>query len=334
MRTALLVVIGLLFAPEVPLRLRPIPVEEGFRDVVGTEKLAKSDLQKHARKVGIDLTKEPENPFVVQGMRDGRIFYVFYKTVENAFGGGPYLIQRIRRTERNWATLDAEPEVKVTYQVEVFKTLAGQLKRADQHYGYYVLRGAARREIVKEYEIGLGSVPGRCEGTGWPFESGILFKMLQGYGPERGVYDKVRLTRSVKWSLTVRLDDRGRYTIASPELGLDAPAELPGPERVRPLPVPDSKEVAVEEGNGIDGVVVGKSKRAEVDRAVPKPLHVVTWASGHTNVVSPRGYVVNLSPEGVARTTFTRPGFLGATRKGARHGDTRMRIVTLYGLPK
>ncbi|MHC4860875.1 MAG: hypothetical protein ACYTDY_12390, partial [Planctomycetota bacterium] len=139
MRTALLVVIGLLFAPEVPLRLRPIPVEEGFRDVVGTEKLAKSDLQKHARKVGIDLTKEPENPFVVQGMRDGRIFYVFYKTVENAFGGGPYLIQRIRRTERNWATLDAEPEVKVTYQVEVFKTLAGQLKRADQHYGYYVL---------------------------------------------------------------------------------------------------------------------------------------------------------------------------------------------------
>lgn len=51
-------------------------------------------------------------------------------------------------------------------------------------------------------------------------------------------------------------------------------------------------------------------------------------------MVSPRGFVVNLGDNGVVKSVFTVPGFLGATKKGARHGDTRERIVELYGLPK
>ncbi|MHC4224338.1 MAG: hypothetical protein ACYSX0_09110 [Planctomycetota bacterium] len=168
-------------------RLRLVEIRNGL----GPGK-PEAQLVRYARGVGLDVT-EPEHPLVIHGFRDGRLFYVFYKTVENAFGDRPYLIQKIRRTERTWRSADDEkPSVKVTYQVEVFKTVAGRLKRADRHYGRYSLRELHRREVVKEYEIGFGEVPGACEGSRWPFDSGKLFVCIQPFGTAVGLFEKVR----------------------------------------------------------------------------------------------------------------------------------------------
>ena len=148
-----------------PLQLRLVPLLDGLlEDTKGDlAAIATSDVGKEAAKVGLDLAKPP-NPYAVAGCKEGRLFYVFYKTTEEAFGDRAWVLQRIKKTERTWKTADAEPEEKVTFQVEAFKTIGGSLKGADQHYGGYSLRGAHRREVVKEYEVGFGEVPGRGSG--------------------------------------------------------------------------------------------------------------------------------------------------------------------------
>jgi hypothetical protein len=146
---ALLLLAHAVLAGDVPA-LRLVHLDDGIRG-----DLEKSPIFKHARSAGVDLRRWRE-PLLVHCYRNGRLFYLFYKTTENALADRPYLIQRIRKTERAWPMPGAKPEVRVTYQVEVFKTFAGALKRADQHYGSFGLRDYARREIVKEYEIGFG----------------------------------------------------------------------------------------------------------------------------------------------------------------------------------
>ena len=133
-----------------PPQLRLHPLLDGLRGDPG-------DLAKEAAKVGLDLQK-PDNPLVAWACKDGRLFYAFYKSTEEAFGDRAWMLQRIRKVERTWAGKDAAPEEKVTYQVEAFKTQGGALKSPDQHFGSFGLRGAHRREVVKEYEIGFGEL--------------------------------------------------------------------------------------------------------------------------------------------------------------------------------
>ncbi|MFN9704765.1 MAG: hypothetical protein ACK595_08075, partial [Planctomycetota bacterium] len=70
-----------------PLQLRLVPLLDGLlEDTRGdVAAIATSDIGKEAAKVGLDLAK-PSNPYAVAAYKEGRLFYVFYKTTEEAFG--------------------------------------------------------------------------------------------------------------------------------------------------------------------------------------------------------------------------------------------------------
>ena len=274
----------------------------------------------------------PPHPIVAFSRKGDRVYYLFYKTTENALGDRPYLIQRIKKTERAWKTRDAAPEEKVTWQVEVFKIRGGELKSPDQHFGSFALEDNHRREIVKEYEIGFGEVPGVCEGKAWPFEDGTLYRMLQEYQEEEGLYGQVRFSRSRMWTLTVDFDGR-RCSVRSPELGFDAPASLPSRDQTLALPDAASEGIVLLEGRGVGEARVGRSTREDLLRALGDPLEDAAVGNRHTNLSFLGSLTVNLDPQGKVNTFITRAGFAGRTGNGARHGMYRDEVAKLYGLP-
>jgi hypothetical protein len=321
-----LLTLGLLLAasvhaqdPRIDLRL--LSLEDGLPD-----NLEKSTVFKTARSAGVDL-RQPSHPIIVASYRDGRLFHLFYKSTENALGDRPYLIQRLKRILRSWKSADAEPEETVEYKVEAFKTIAGALKRPDAHWGSYGLGEYRRREVIKEYEIGFGEIPGVCEGELWPYDKKTLFKMLQDWSRDPGLHDKVSFSRARMWRLEVSFDASGSYRVRSPELGFDIHARLPGEEATRPRPDQDSRGTVLLEVRGLEGVVL-------VVAALGEPLERVKSRSGNTNLSFRASLTVNLTPDGKVNTVFTRAGFAGRTAKGASHESTRAEIRKLYGDPK
>ena len=303
----------------------------------GLQHTQETKIYRTAKAAGVDLGQPTrlEHPLVVVHFEKNRLFYLFYKIAERAVGDRPYVIQRIKKTERTWAAVDQEePEVRTTYQVEVFKTFAGALKRADQHHGSYGLGDAARREIVKEYEIGFGEIPGACEGTAWPFGSGRLFEYVQPYQEEPGIHPKVRFFAATPWTLEVSLAADGAYAVRCPELGIDAPASFPDPESARPSPDPTSEDVVLVAGKGPDGLALGKSRLEDLVASHGEPLQSQTWSSGSAIHWFGRGLVFNLKPDGTLNTVMTRPSFSGRTAAGLRHGDPRHRVLEVMGMPK
>ncbi len=316
-------------------RLRMFHVRDGMRSVSPgrkLENLPKTSLYKTAKKAGVDLAGDV-HPLLVQQYANGRLFYVFYKTVEGVIGDRPYIIQRIKKTVRDWTAGTEEPAEQVLYQVEVFKTFAGALKNADQHHGSFGLREHSRREIIKEYEIGFGEVPSVCEGTTWPFEDKKLFRMLQGYQADRAMYDEVRFSSKRKWTLRVEFDAEGEYRIASPELDFDAPKRLPGIEQSAFQPNPRSRDVVLIPGTGVAGLQVGESPEADVAKVLGEPLDVQAFASGNRNLATPKEITVNISPNGRVNTLITRTGFAGKTDKGVGIGSPRWEVLKAHGTP-
>ena len=326
--------------PEVhPPDLRLLPIEQGVREAVvrgDPSRLPDAAIQKLARKVDIDLASPPHS-HVVRRRTDARLFYVFYKVAENAFGDRPYLIQRIKRTERNWKSADhEEPDVEVTYQVEVFKLHNGALKRPDQHHGSYGIRDHHRREIVKEYEIGFGRIPDLVEGRTWPFDPGILFKYVYRYGPSSEIYDRVEWIAARPWTLAVSLDAAGGYRVASPELGFDLPGTPPPEEREaegRTSPGTGAAGPVLHAGRGTEGLLVGETTVAALHSARGAPLKVEHPLETSENHHYADGLTFNFSQSGVLNTVFSRPGFSGMTDRGIRHEDTRGRVIDVMGPP-
>ncbi len=320
------------------LTLRPITLAEGVRDVLNpggdAKKLGGREDYRRAKALGLDLAAPQPDPVVGLVRTEARLYYVFYKTVEEAFGQRHYVIQRIKKTERTWVTADAAPEETVTYQVEAFKLLGGQQKRADQHYGSYGIKGRYRREIVKEYEIGFGEVKGLCEGADWPFDRGILFKYLDDYGPERETFDAVRFERSVTWTLTVSLDAEGGYAVRAPELGIDLPASPTDVARTIPAPDAASRDLVLVRGVGLQGTADEDDLVAAYSARAGAVIDDVPAGKGNRNVAFAARIIANLKADGSLNSLRTRPGFAGRTAEGARVGDDRARILQLYGPPR
>ena len=328
-----LLTLGLLLAVPVhaedqPIDLRLLSLAEGL-----PKNLEKSTVFKTALSAGVDLRK-PSHPIVVASYRGGSLFHLFYKSTENAFGNRPYLIQRMKRVRRSWKSADAKPEETVEYKVEVFKTIAGALKRPDTHWGDYGIGAYQRREVIKEYDIGFGEIPGVCEGKLWPYDGKTLFKMLQEWSRKPGLYAKVRFSRARTWRLEVGFDTSGSYRVRSPELGFDIHAQLPGDKATRPRPNPASRGIVLREGHGLKGVKLGAGSEKAAVAALGKPLDRVKSRSGNTNLSFRASLTVNFAPDGKVNTVFTRAGFAGRTAKGASHESTREDIRKLYGEPK
>lgn len=309
-----------------PFDLRLQPLLDGRR----SEATKEDPVGAEAAKVGLDLSK-PDNPVVAAKFADGRLFYVFYKVTEEAFGDRAWVIQRIRKVERTWATADdARPAEKVTWQVEAFKTIGGTLKGGDQHFGSFALRGAHRREVVKEYEIGFGEVPGQAEGAAWPFDIEKRYHLLQAYGEDASLHDKVTFDASRKWTLTVQLAADGSHRVVAPELGLDLPKKVPGLELAKAKPDAASKAIVLTAGEGPAGVTVGTSKRADVDKVLGAPLEDVPTDATHRNC-SYRGALTCNFEDGVLNTVFTRPCFAGKTKEGITLGMPRATVRQKLG---
>ena len=317
-------------APEVERvapKLRLVHVVDGLRSQKNNRQLKQTRqtaIYKTAKAAGVDL-EAPTHPLVVVSYERGRLFYVFYKIAEGAIGDRPYVIQRIKKTERTWANADQEqPDVRTTYQVEVFKTFAGALKRADEHHGSF----------VKEYEIGFGEVPGVCEGTAWPFGGDRLFEYLQRYQEEPGLYSEVTFLAATPWTLHVAFGADGSYGVRCAELGIDAPGELPDPESGIPAPNPASKDLVLAAGHGPDGLVLKQSTLGDLIAHYGEPVQTQTWAGGSANHWFGRDLVFHADAGGRLDTVLTLPGFGGRTQAGIRHGDLRHRVLAVMGMPK
>ena len=105
--------------------LRLVDLKTGYRGLSpqrDVTRIQETDLFKTAKRAGVDLRKA-RHPLLVATYEKKRLFYVFYKAAEGAFGDRPYVIQRIKKTERTWKDGAEEPDVRTTWQVEVFKTL-------------------------------------------------------------------------------------------------------------------------------------------------------------------------------------------------------------------
>ncbi len=318
-----------------PPALRLFPLRDGLRGDApdrDASRIGETVVAKEAAKVGIDLT-EPEHELLAAGCANGRLFYVFYKVVEEAFGDRAWLLQRIEKTERTWAAPDAEPETKTTFQVEAFKTMAGSLKGPDQHFGSFGLGGAHKREITKVYEIGFGDVPGRAEGAAWPFAADTLFHMLQPYGDERELHDAVRFTNARRWALTVTFDERGRWSVRSEELDIDVPKRKLPSSAGRPAIDPASKALVLEPGVGPKGVEVGVSSVAQVTELLGPPLEDVPTAGGSRNLSYRGGLTCNFDAQGVLNTVIARASFGGRTTQGITHGMRREVVKRKLGAP-
>ncbi len=325
-------------AKAAPLALRLVPVLDGLRnDAPGDDlaRLGETTIAKEAAKVGLDL-QHPSHPLVVARYDKGRLFYVFYKVTEEAFGPRPWVLQRIRKVERTWATADAPPQEKVTWQVEAFKTQAGELKGTDQHFGSFALRDAHRREIVKEYEIGFGEIPGTAAGPAWPFAADRLFHMLQAYGEQPGLHEQVKFTRSQRWTLTASFGKDGTWSLASPELGLDLPARaLPATAGEPPVDAA-SRGTVLQVGKGLPGVQLGTSTPEEVGKVLGNALEDVAMPTGSRNISYRGALTCNFDAAGKLNTIITRTPFAGRTDNGIAHGmsraDVRKALGTAPGL--
>jgi hypothetical protein len=203
------------------LRLRLVPVAQGVSD--------EPDIIDAGQAAGVDV-RQPAHPLLIHAYAGGRLFYVFYKTVDEATGPKQYLLQRIHKTERFYASPDdRNPRVQESYLVEAFKLRDGTLKRPDQHFGSFGLGDCYRREVVKEYEIGFGELEGVATGDEWPFQRRFLYHAIHSYESDRSLYDQVKFTQSKRWTLKVTFDQGGSYCVSCPELGFDAPRALPAP---------------------------------------------------------------------------------------------------------
>jgi len=140
--------------------------------------------------------------------------------------GERYLIQRAKRTTINHA-FNGESTTQVAYLVEALKTIEGRSKRPDQHFGSFSLQGYERREIIKEFDVGIGEIPGIAEGDEWPFEPGKLFYRIQSYGENADRFGQVTFRDSVHWTIRVSFDRHGNYELRCPELGIKLVRTLP-----------------------------------------------------------------------------------------------------------
>jgi hypothetical protein len=113
--------------------------------------------------------------------------------------------------------------------VEAFRLRGGAFVGSDRHHGSFGLESYHKREIRKEYEIGFGQVDGVAQGKDWPFDPSKRYHKIQNYRAQRGAFDRVKFSQSVKWTLVVTFDRTGKWAVRCAELGFDAPRTMPKP---------------------------------------------------------------------------------------------------------
>ena len=314
-------------------RVRLLPIAEGLRD--GARNLPEQDPRKTeiyltAAQYGVDLTKYRDK-LVSHKCADGKLFSLYYTRLDNAFGDRPYVIQRLKMTKRSFDQKGKELPQETTYLVEAFKTKAGTIKGIDQHHGGYSLGNLGRREIVKELEIGYGEIPDICEGERWPFPAGHLYKKLLDYDEDPSMYEAVRFTNSVKYSLRVAFDDQDNYTIESPELEFKLPEQSPRKDRARVKKDPISRKLVLIAGKGGAGITFGSTGK-DVQKRLGRHIEAV-YESPTERLFSYHKDVTLKVKDKQITAIYTQSSFTGKTKRGIRLGDKKSKVAKAYGKP-
>ncbi len=217
-----------------PLELRLVPIGQALQQVTKLAKLDRVEatrVYQTAHRFGLRLDASDKH-LIAAKSGDGRFFSAFYTTLQNATDVRPYVVQRIKLTKSSFDHSGKRISNSTTYLVEAFRTEDGKTRSLDQHFAGYSLHGATRRVVVKEFEIGIGSVPKICDQGAWPFKSGAIYKELQGYGTDAAMFDAVRFDQSVQYKVIADFCADGSYQFLSPELGFHLPSKSPAKQVV------------------------------------------------------------------------------------------------------
>jgi hypothetical protein len=198
-----------------------------MEDAAKREKFKTTNLHKNMLKRGLDLLARPVDEKLWSEFKNKSVYYFFFTNIESPITE-KFLIQRVKKVVRFFKDGKAEPyKEETTYLVEAFKTwtgypeVEGTIKRADGHDAIFSSIGKKKTKVVyKEFETGVGTIDGIAEdNTIWPFEARSLYFGTKYDNKGKELFNKVKFTDSMKWSLNVEVKRDG-YLVESPELGL------------------------------------------------------------------------------------------------------------------
>lgn len=287
-------------------------------------------LYANAKKMGIDAVS-PNHPLVAHGFKDGQLFYLFYTMLEEAFGG-PCLVQRIKRTAKDYSSLeDANPKTTITYKIEVDKTETSLTRHAE----FLSLGQLAKREITMEFEVGFLELEHVPEDPGWRHIPERYPKLVHDWDADSRVYRGIRFIHSIKWTLRISFDRDGNYSVTIPQVDMEAPRKLPKLSTAKPYVDPSSRDVVLKDGVGVGRIVLGTSTADDLARELGPPLRAYRGCPGLLHYYHRKGltFQVHEDDKKTAFRIVTRPCFGGKTAKGIRLGDSKTRVVEVYGHP-
>lgn len=181
----------------------------------GLNKKTLNLIQKEASEVNLDVSKLLQEQCVYRQVGD-KFFIVFYNQVRATGCPRKYLIQRVL-LEKEHSGGSNGFRSKREYLVEVMKlNNEGRLKRADEHYKTYSLGSASRRFTKVSLQIGCGEIPGVAEGNAWPFDNDILYKGIQDYAEQPGLYNKIDFDFSSTYQFSFEFSKQGRPHVNVP----------------------------------------------------------------------------------------------------------------------
>lgn len=196
------------------IELIPVTIGEA-KEIYSPEIFQKNN--EAADKGGVDLNFELRN-YYAKGMKGDNAFVLFYNHARAPTCRRDYLIQRVRLSKSSYDRRLTKTSSRDQYLVEVIKINQDKkTKKPDEHRKRYSLGNAFRRDLHADFEIGCGEIPGIAEGDAWPYESSILYRLVQDYAEEPGLYHQVQYDFSTAYSLDMRFDADGIFQVNFPD---------------------------------------------------------------------------------------------------------------------
>jgi len=169
-----------------------------------------------AKKAGINLDNYLDRKYIVS-YKNRQFFMLFYNWAEALRCKRKYLIQKVKMTNIDYRHNGEIKKLTVKYLVEVFKlNQFKKIKSADQHIKRHALFNNSKRETTVECKIGCGEIPGIISGNSWPYGSKKLYKKLQDYSLDPGLYNDVKFDFSSEYEMGFSFDKDGNFDYKLP----------------------------------------------------------------------------------------------------------------------
>lgn len=174
--------------------------------------------KKLAAMAGLDLSKHLSQYKVAQYNQSNKnIFLLFYNLVAAPTCNRDYMIQKVRLDKYAYDQNGNLTSLNNLHLVEIMKLNSEKrLKRADRHVRRYSLQNNHKRRVVLEVEIGCGTIPGLVESRRWPYRPGILYKLVQDYSINPGLYNHVQFENSKSYGMEFEFDAHGNHEVNWP----------------------------------------------------------------------------------------------------------------------